>query len=49
MDYYCEDPMPLIDGIRQPTDSCPGRCQFWCQFVLEFRACLCIGVRADSV
>ncbi len=33
---------PFLNGV---TD----RCQFWCQFVLEFRALPCAGVHQDCV
>jgi hypothetical protein len=33
---------PFLNGV---TD----RCQFWCQFVLEFRVLPCAGVHEDCV
>jgi hypothetical protein len=40
--------MPLINPKRQRTDSCPSRCQFWCQLVLGFRAALHISVQGPG-
>jgi hypothetical protein len=36
---------PVLSADAWPPGTCAGRCQFWCQFVLEVGALSCLAVR----